>query len=240
MENSIEASELPFQERRELFEGNAQQQLPQQQSIQQMQFDQDTATQTLASIQMGKRPFRPINNDHEHDTTIQILLDKILQLQNKVEQLSTTNKGAAQSTPMHHQISTPVGMGSAQLEKVDELQVPNDPYRAALGHEDLQAKIHNWALEVIKIQRWPKPQMVAGTITGVTNVVQAEVARITRENGNNIANTNSGYKDVLDVVQQQTNTKHPSVAMQASPISMSSGGSNSVGNERSTMRSLPI
>ena len=62
-------------------------------------------------------------------------------------------------------------------------------------------------------------------------MVQAEVARINKENNNTITYTNNGYKDVLDVVRHQTDTKQSNVAMQASPISMSSGESNNVGND---------
>ena len=146
VENSVEASELPFQELREMFEANVQ---PQQQPThQQLQFDQDTAVQTLPSIQMGKGTIHTINNDHEHDTTrtIQFLLDKVSYLQNTIEKLSTKDTGRAQSTPMQVQISTPVGSGNAQLDTVDELQGPNDPHKAAFGHADLQSKIQNWAI----------------------------------------------------------------------------------------------
>ena len=238
VENSVEASELPFQERRELFEFNVQPQQQQQQPTQQqLQFDQDTAIRILASIKMGKRPTHPTNNDHEHEhdttKTIQFLLDKVSHLQKTIEQLSTTNTGGAQSTPMQVQIFIPVASNSAHLDAVSELQGPKDPFRIALGHFDLQAEIHNLAPEVINTGKSQKSQMVAGTITDVTNVVQAEVARITKENEQHIAITiiSNGYKDVLDVVRRQTDTGRLNTATQASPIGVSSGGSNGVGNE---------
>ena len=106
-----------------------------------------------------------------------------------------------------------------KLKTVDELQMqedplqgPNDPYMAALGYDDLRDKVHNWAMDVISIGKYPKPQVLAGRITDVSGIVQAEVERI-KQNKANQTCTNQDYQNVVDVVRKQnftfaSQTKH--------------------------------
>ena len=99
---AIEASELPLQDKIKLHE-NAIQQLVQQ------QFDQDTATQTVASINAGKRPLPPHNHDHDDK---QVLLDEIAYLKDQLQQRDT-NKTT--TVLVHMDIATPISNRYTQL-----------------------------------------------------------------------------------------------------------------------------
>ena len=68
---------------------------------------------------------------------------------------------------------------------------------------------------------------MAGTITDVSNVVQAEINRIIKDNHNNACITiNNGQQHIIDVIKTQTVIGSNCMVMQASPISVSSQGSN--------------
>ena len=89
LEDSVDVSELPYQERRDLFEVNVQQPQQQQQqqqttTQQQMKFDNGMAAQKLASYEMGNRPLRPTDHDNDQSTTIQAVQHQITQLQDLV------------------------------------------------------------------------------------------------------------------------------------------------------------
>lgn len=224
---TVEKSELPFHDRVQIFE-------PQSAAHKLQQFDQDTAAAKLASIQMGKDLAGYNNHNSQSTTTIQLLLDRISELQRQLQQHVQTTIAPAQSTPMQVKIFTPSMDSNNKLQIVDEvqghddpLQGHNDPYMAALGYDNLHDKVHSWAMEVINTGKWPKAQMIGNCITDVSSIVQAEVDRINKDKENEPC-TKQGYKDVLDVVRTQTNTAQRDASMQASPISMSSWGSNRI------------
>ena len=215
-----ETSELPFQDRKQISE-------PQKQLLQQ-QFDQDIALQTVTSINMRKQPLPANTNDHDSVSTIQIVLQKITDLDKQFyrqNDIATTTQEAP-NTFMQVKISTPSMSSTNKLIIVDELQGPNDPFKAALGHDELNDRMHTLACEVINIGKWPKLQILAGRATDVSNVVQATIKRISKDNNNDACNTINGQQIVLDVVKEQAVTGSNSAAMQASPISVSSQGSN--------------
>ena len=224
----MDASELPMQDKIQLWEHTITQQ-------QQQQFEQDLAVQTRASIQMGKRPLPPTDDDHGTTITVQILLDKIFELQAQLKQQTTGTTGHTAQTLVHVQISAPTTIGIAKLSTVDELQGPNDPYKAALGHDDLSIKIKNWAKEVIEIGKLPKPQILAGKITDVSGVIQAEMERMNNSKENHTTNADS-HNNVFDVVKSEmTNAQ---LAVQTSPISVPSNGSSGNGEHNDVNRQI--
>ena len=180
----VDNSELPRQEKIQLFEN----------TVQKQQLDQDTAAAVWASTGFDKRPLPPINknhatasssNDHTTIRIIQALQEEVQYPKNLIQKYTSTNNNGEQGTPLQILISIPVPYGPTKLSTVkeprgpiDPLQGPTDPYSPALGHENLQHKIHKWVVEVANIGKWPKPKIVAGIITDVIAVVQAEVTRI--------------------------------------------------------------
>ena len=220
-EDNVEKSELAFHDRVQLFEPHT--------TRQQQQFEQDTHIQTLASIQAGKQPLPPTNNDQEVISTILIILDRIAVLERRLDKQTTTTNDNVEKIPFQAQISNPITNGATKLSQVDELHGPNDPYRNSCQYDSLADRIRSWALEVINIQNWPKAQMIGGRITDVTNMVQKEVERIIKDN-NNGKNITNGQQQLMDVMRTQTSIEKRSEAMQVSPISVSSGGSNGTSN----------
>ena len=69
----------------------------------------------------------------------------------------TTPTRRPQPTTMEVNIGTPISANNSKIIEVDALQGPGDPYKAALGHEDLGVKIRKWAIQVLEIGSWPKP-----------------------------------------------------------------------------------
>ena len=59
-----------------------------------------------------------------------------------------------------------------------------------------------WATDAMGNNTWPKPQMLAGTITDVTTMVHFEIENIKREKRTNAELANK-LNDVAMVVQQQ-------------------------------------
>ena len=205
----VDNSELPHQEQIQLFEG----------TMLQQQFEQDTAAQVWTSIGMGKRPFPPINNDHatastnNDHTTVRIiptLQEEVQYLNILIQKYTSTNNNGEQSTRIQIPISTPVQHSPTKLSTVEEsqgpidpLQGPTDPYLFALGHEDLQHKIHGWVIEVLQIGMWPAPQIIASNITGVIGVVQVEVTRVQKNQiGNKVLD--DANDEILRAVKRQT------------------------------------
>ena len=247
LEESIDVSELPYQEKRDLFEAIVQQQQQQQQQQtaiqQQLQFDNDMAAQKLASYGMGERPLRPTENDHNHDhnhdhndnntTTIYKLQSEVSQLKDLLRQCmasmqngpSTAATQGTTTNTMHANIATPSQDEKDNSVALDPLQGPGDPYRPALGHEDLGTKIRKWAVQVLETGVWPRPQILPGSITDVTGIVQLEVDKIRKEkqHSDNIGDNNDDkFKDVLSTIQQVAVGNDANTNAQNSPISMSS------------------
>lgn len=121
------------------------------------------------------------------------------------------------------QKSTPIN-SLTKFDIVDNLHGPNDPYRPALGHDDLVSRITQWAMDVIEKGIWPKSQCLVGVLTDVTGVVQAEVQRLTKLKHNN-APTYNGHNGVLDVARRHANANQSNLVIQASPNSASNDGS---------------
>ena len=242
----VDVSELPHQEKIQLFEGAG---LLQQQQLAQQQFEQDTHAQTVASIHIGKRPLPPTNHDHDqqndndHTTAkiIQALQEEVRYLKNLIQKYTSITINGEPKTPMQIPISTLVQNSTTQLSAVeasqkltDPLQGANDPYQASLGHENLQNIIHEWVMQVIQTGKWPKSVVIANRITDVIAVVQAEVTRIQNKQIGDQVHEDTNDK-VLQTVRRQTFIEQQSNTIQASPISVSSYGSGGDGgspNER--------
>ena len=147
----VDNSELPHQEKIQLFEGAG----LQQQQLAQQQFEQDTHAQTMASIHIGKRPLPPndhdlppINNDQAATETIQTLREEAMYLKTLMQTYTSSASSDIPKARMQVHIATPGADEHTKSIPVDELQGPNDPFQAALGHDDLQNKVHGWAMEI--------------------------------------------------------------------------------------------
>ena len=227
---AIEASDLLVQERIQLHKNKIMQ-----------QFEQDTITQTMASVHVGKRPPPPITtitttiphkllswiNDHNHNQPPTLKgatgLYKSYWTRYRSYIGNYNRNRIILQAPMQVQISF-LNNSHTKPDIVDELHGLNDPYRPGLGHEDLAGKITTWATDVIENGIWTKSQVLVGVLTDVIGVVQAEVQLLIKQRHNNIVNCN-GHNGVLDVARRHAIADQHDLAMQASPISVSSDGS---------------
>ena len=197
----VETSELPLQERMQIFED-------------------EIAKAKLISIAAGKRPQAPNNRMN----FIQFLLDKISHL----EEMVTKNSQASTivRAPMAVNIGTPTPMNSmatpnmetAKEKQIDNLQGLGDSWRQAHGHEDLGSRVKGWAKIAIETGQWPKSQCLNGVLIDVTSMVHAEVQRMKNESHAQKDN-NIQMDTVMDVMQQVANTNGN---VQMSPISNAS------------------
>lgn len=115
--------------------------------------------------------------------------------------------------------NTPIIQNSDIKNSEDPIQGNGDSWLKSMVHDDLSTKIHKWAVGVIETGIWPKPQMLAGSITDVTSVVQMEIDRIKREK---IIDTDEKQDEMMQVAQQLTNGSKYQAVVQWSPYSKSS------------------
>ena len=128
---------------------------------------------------------------------------------------------------MQVNIVTPSSFEDGKSVALDPLQGPVDPYRLALGHEDLGAKIRKWAMQVLETGVWPKPQMVAGSISNVTGIVQAEIDTIKKERQFDSRINANGFNDILQALPHNGVIQPISQNIPGSPDSAYSRNSNS-------------
>ena len=159
---------------------------------------------------IGKQPIQP---DKEHDDIIAIinaLLERVAYLE--ANQNTGGNNATSPKTPL--QIfaggdSTKIPLQvpiDTQKFKITNTNGDTDPIRGngdswlkSMGHEELGEKIHKWAVEVMETGKWPKPQVLAGSITDVIGVVEAEIDRIKREKR---TDKDNNLDDMMQVAQQ--------------------------------------
>ena len=164
----VEKSELPVQEKIQLYENVLQQQQQRQQQ------SEESVVQALARTHVGKRPLPPTTNDHDTDTvgTIQLLLAEVMDLRNQLQKYTEGSTLKVPQQPMEVNIATPDDNNRTTTVIMDNIQGPKDPWGVVLGHDDLHTKINQWAVEYIETGKLPKPQIVVGTITDVIGVVK--------------------------------------------------------------------
>ena len=137
----------------------------------------------LAKYTVGKQPTIVIRNNDDTVEIIKMLLDKVIDLERQVKNSNGGNQAISSTILMHKRIDTLIIPNTIIQMVTDKLQGTGDVWQKSLGYEDFNEKIHKWAVDVMKTGKWPKPQMIAGSITDVTRAVKQ---KSTESNGKRI------------------------------------------------------